>query len=552
MTVSATLEMTEMSLALASPAIDAGREARADRLKPLLLLLRGPFITFGPGGLPRIALLVRVPTCPGFRKRFKARGRVPDWGVFSDAGTADNNERTNAMATVHEDLPPPEIGLSRAGETGGATSTGRINHDGPLLMDDNFDGREETFCRPCNGNTGGSGPWEFTIPASNHFLMLPSLCLEMTVKVTKGDGTDLQNDDFVAPINLLGQTMWESVAVTLNDTPINPRSSANTNYKSYIETVLSSRNSAALTRLKSQVFYPDSGGRFNRLTYANDAMGAAADNEGFRVRRGLFTESRANTLMVPVCADFLHSDKHLAPHNRLTLRFTRAPDNFVLMAANVAEGYKLEISDLKLHFIRLKTKTPLTFRKERYLSTRTELRRIAIPQNETSFHATIQQAGRLPKSIIFGLVHSAALEGAYNRNPFFFHHHALTSVNLRVGGVQVPLNPYEPNFLANPPKVYREYNALVNNLGGLYNNRGLLIPPEEFVTGYTFFAYDLSPDLCNGRHLHPSGKGDVDLGLSFRDALAEPVTLVVHLSYDDMIIQTTDEHNAKKIEIVEL
>jgi hypothetical protein len=49
------------------------------------------------------------------------------------------------------------------------------------------------------------------------------------------------------------------------------------------------------------------------------------------------------------------------------------------------------------------------------------------------------------------------------------------------------------------------------------------------------FAYDLSGDLCNGYHKHPTDTGFVDIELHFKTALPDNITVVIYATYDETV-----------------
>jgi len=65
----------------------------------------------------------------------------------------------------------------------------------------------------------------------------------LEVKVTSADGTDIAADAAVGPINLLGQTLFQQVDVSLNDVLISDASNL-CHYRALFETLLSYGNKA--------------------------------------------------------------------------------------------------------------------------------------------------------------------------------------------------------------------------------------------------------------------------------------------------------------------
>ena len=107
--------------------------------------------------------------------------------------------------------------------------------------------------------------------------------------------------------------------------------------------------------------------------------------------------------------------------------------------------------------------------------------------------------GPLPKTLIFGMVDNDAFSGAYNKNPFNFKHYDTEFIALYVDGTQYPAKPFQPNFQSG--NVVREYYSLILASRKQLKDQGLAINRQEYMQGYTLFAFNLSPDDDCGQHL---------------------------------------------------
>ena len=97
-----------------------------------------------------------------------------------------------------------------------------------------------------------------------------------------------------------------------------------------------------------------------------------------------------------------------------------------------------------------------------------------------------------------------------------------------------PAKPYEPDF-ANG-LFTRELRALYDNTGILNGDSGFAISRQEFAKGKTFFAWDLTPDLCNGHHIHDKKIGKtIDLDIAFSEGLAAPINILIYATYETEI-----------------
>ena len=310
-----------------------------------------------------------------------------------------------------------------------------FSHAMPIIVEDTQVERLDGFITP-TGGVVGDGPYEFNVPAVNDaYLMLGNLSLYMKAKVVKGNGEVIDNGtaNKVAPVNCLGTTLWQHVEVLLNDYVINSGSSTNAHYKGYLETMLSYDVSSRVSHLRAQIFSEDTPGKFDTM------VGGDRENKGWGERQKIVKGSESFDFMAPITADFLRSDKHLAPGNKLTIKLYKARNEFILNTTDNNADYKLVIQDLKLYYERIRLKENIAPPSvERYLFNRTELKRYPLPDNMTRYHINLHQGGKMPKQIIIAQVLTSAAEGEYNENPFFFQHFNLNHLCLKVNGQRVP------------------------------------------------------------------------------------------------------------------
>ena len=98
-----------------------------------------------------------------------------------------------------------------------------------------------------------SSPLEFHVSNSGaDYIDLKRTRLHVKVKVTQTDGTPLEADENVAPVNLFLQSLFSQVAVYLQNTLV---SSTNNHYayKSIMQTLLGYGEEAKTTQLTSQL-----------------------------------------------------------------------------------------------------------------------------------------------------------------------------------------------------------------------------------------------------------------------------------------------------------
>jgi hypothetical protein len=110
----------------------------------------------------------------------------------------------------------------------------------------------------------------------------------------------------------------------------------------------------------------------------------------------------------------------------------------------------------------------------------------------------------------------------------------LNHLSLTHNGKHILTEPYTPDW---DKKFYvREIRDFYDNTGIVTNNLGNGVQPELWAGGATIFAFDLSPDLCNGYHWHKRAHGgSMCLEMRFAEGLAKGVTVLMYAIYDALV-----------------
>lgn len=391
---------------------------------------------------------------------------------------------------------------------------------------------------PTNGLT--TGPYEFNIESNeDSFLQLSSLLMTASFKIVKKDGSALHPAASIAPANNTLASLWSQIRVKINDVEVNPNSAQEMPYKAYISTLLSySPDSAA--QLRAAGFVHELNGR--NMHRAAAAGQQQPGNASFEARREACEESKEVHLAGPVPVDLLAADNHLAPRTKLTLTFYPSSLPFFLHTKQFAQLGELRVvfTKLRLHFNRLYlaeayTRAVLQQSKslpQRYLAPYTECQLLEVPSNLSRWTLPVYPAGHmLPKALVVGFKSTSA-RAAYAKNPFCFESFGLNRFGLLIDGVLPPNSLLEPHFASDgTARVAREYQRLFDETGKTKS----LIARQGFLAGHTLFPFDLSPDKCNGVHLHPGREARLDLDLGWSAPLAEGVTVVVLAIFDQVL-----------------
>jgi hypothetical protein len=57
----------------------------------------------------------------------------------------------------------------------------------------------------------------------------------------------------------------------------------------------------------------------------------------------------------------------------------------------------------------------------------------------------------------------------------------------------------------------------------------------EYPNGYCLYAFDLTPDLCEGGHFNLLKQGSVRLALRFSEPLAAAVTVIAYAEFENIL-----------------
>ncbi|GBM14171.1 hypothetical protein AVEN_60989-1 [Araneus ventricosus] len=184
---------------------------------------------------------------------------------------------------------------------------------------------------------------------------------------------------------------------------------------------------------------------------------------------------------------------------------------------------------------KLFSKKPAKYPTDRVLS-----KMYSISKGSFSFSQDNVFLGQMPKRLIITCVDNDAFNGTYNSNPFHFKHNNLNFLGLYVDGNPISSKPIEPDY-SNGQSI-RAFNSLLVGSGKLASNKGIYINRDEFIQRYTLYAFDLTPDLCDGSHLNVVNQGNLRIELKFASALEKTISILVYAEFQNMIEKTNSRN----------
>jgi hypothetical protein len=387
---------------------------------------------------------------------------------------------------------------------------------------------------PLSTITDGA-PIEFDVNGTGEeYLDFANSYLQVKAKIVKGDGTNIDNDETVGPVNNFLHSLFSQVDVSLNGTQITS-STATYPYRAYIENLLSYGPASKESQLTSALFYKDLG---TRMDIANPH--AAANNDGLNKRARFTGGSRTVDMIGRIHSDIFFQDRYMLNEVNTRIRLVRSKDAFCLMAVG-ATAYKTKIVEAVLVIRKVKI-SPSVFLAHaktlehgtaKYPIRRVVCKTFTVPNGNLDASHEKLFSGQLPTRIVIGCVDNDAFNGVVGSNPYNFKHFSLTEISLYLDGHQQAIKPVQTNFGAG--QFIGAYMGMFSGTGKLYRDEGNDISRNDFANGYALYAFDLSPDLAEEGHFNLVRQGGVRVNLKFGTALPNTVTIVAYAEFENVI-----------------
>ena len=429
----------------------------------------------------------------------------------------------------------------------------------------------------------------FLIAGTDEYIDLSKTILTVTGNMKKDGTTKLTGSGQanVAPVNNFLHSLFKQVDVYLNGKQVTPAMGTYA-YRSYIETLLNYDVSAKESQFSSALYYKDtatemeetgSSSTEKEITYveADTRSGSASTpkktwitvpgtgNQGFAKRHKFIENGIQFVLSGPIFSDIFMNDRLLLNMMDLKVVLNRSSDSFSLMDKNAADALlepRVHLTDVVLKIRKVKVDQAVSDGVERMLKQtpalypirRVECKILTIPENLPNIRQDNIFSGIIPKSFVFGLVDVDAANGVYGKNPYNFQHFNVTNVSLTANGQEIP---FKQLTLKYPKDVNGKvdaatddeldfdeaYNTLFSGTGKIYSNAGSDITREDYPGGYTLYAFDLTPDMCNSTdYFNTVQRGSLTLALTLKKQ-THPIAIVCYGDFEN-VIRIDSERNA--------
>ncbi len=392
--------------------------------------------------------------------------------------------------------------------------------------------------------TEGDGPIEVNIVPSGDgsFLDLSSLVCDVEVKFTRRDGkTACGDDEDFSFVNNLSDSLFKSIEPFIDKASFDSQTTDYYGYKNTIEKMLTASRESRQGPMLLNYWYEDTPGK-------HDEVEKTEGNDGYKKRAAFSEKSQTLHLSFKINLDITRGDKYLPPDRTLGLRFNRQSAAFLVLGGKTAndkkygeDNYAVPISSLVVNYSRVvlvdggsnAVLGPSQIVK--IVCPKTVLRPWSVSKAATNFREHIHTNGCIPTQIIVAQVNTEAFNGHRKRNPYNFEHLNISEASIVLNGRRIPFSPTVFSWTSEKEGWQQGYRRLMESVGIQDSFRANMISPEVYRNGGFFIVFDLTPDKCNGAHLHKMEVGPIELNIKWGTPLAEPASVLVECTYQQEI-----------------
>jgi len=359
------------------------------------------------------------------------------------------------------------------------------------------------------------------------------------MKIVKADGKDISDTDGpVAPINMIGKTLFRQVKVTVNGR-LAYDSGPNYAYRAILETECNIDNNLKDSFMHCQMYFKD---------VPHDKINTE-DNVGFKNRSSFFKRSAEAQVIAPVICDLFQSDRLMLANTQIGLELHKNSNDFCLQCFKVGTAlapvvkFRLVMTDM-VWFVKTVCVSPsqhlaieavLRRQPARYPIRRVDVTRLTVPPNRQSIPTTPIANGQIPRRVLLTFVETDAYYGDFKKSPFLFQNYGLSEICIEAGG---RLYPREKLVLDYKKRHFaRAFVQLYETLGLDDSRIGNSISYNDFLHTHCIYAFDLCPDEPDSTQWNLIRTGATIIRGQFAEAVKEPgLEAILYLEYDSLIM----------------
>ena len=380
-----------------------------------------------------------------------------------------------------------------------------------------------------------TGPIEFIIPRDEECSIILDQTRLIGHFVVKTDNDEnVTSADNVFLVNNFASNLFSQVEIYINGIQVCDLSTANSYpFRNFIQTKLSYDTEIKECQLRAEGYFVETETEISKFDPTR--------NDTLKKRRSLIEDGKKVYFCSRLGADIMYTDKYLPPNVDIKIKLVRNNPKFGILHNEANKSFNIILKDLKLKMRKVLPTEQLRNDFKLKLSQApcyipfksTQFKLFVIPPGITSITVTNVASGLLPKQAIFAMIHNDAMTHSPKHNPFNFQHFDLNRFNLIKNGQCVFPKPFQPDFdTGNYVDLYRH---MYDNTGFGISNHSCGITKEVFKAGRCFLTADLTPDRCNGFHIHPDEFGKIDIELGFKSAKDHPIYLLAYTIFNSGI-----------------
>jgi hypothetical protein len=387
------------------------------------------------------------------------------------------------------------------------------------------------------------GPYTFRLFSDINWVQLSKIfiqtIMQIQVRVNNIWRPIAAADNAVAPIQLIGKTLFKQLKIKFNGTEVYDSGSLYA-YRAYLETLLMYSDAT-----KEQYF--GAAGWHRQDENAENAADA-----GFIARAEPFAGGEYVMTWGNLHFDLANQERYLLNGMDLVFELSRNSNEFLLqtyapagVAAPALLPCRLHIQSMRMYVkvidafnnVNNGVQTALTQTPALYPKIRTEIKSIFLNTGRRETPENNIFTDVIPRRIICALVAGPGYDGSNTNEPFNFRPFNLSQVEIMAGGQTYPAVPYNLDFGANSNRFLRAFFDMYDAIGYAQDDRSNGISVAKFKAGWTIFAFDLTPGMVDGStHSYELlRQGTTSINMRFRDPIpALGVELIIYAEFDSV------------------
>ncbi|KAK3702150.1 hypothetical protein QZH41_000102 [Actinostola sp. cb2023] len=408
-------------------------------------------------------------------------------------------------------------------------------------------------------------PCQFFIPASSDFIDMGMCQLNLGVKLTKPDGSDIPPAWLnIGVVNNVGHSLIKRFDVKLNDTSVGEPTDLY-HYKAYDSNLRNFTPDQKDNYLQIEGWYTDEAtdAKMNNFTTGTTNTPIPATdptfNKGYDERTRLFytdytldgtgnanadtaQASREVHFTIQPAVDVFQSGRYLVPGVSIVIQIDFNDPQFVLMAAEDSTArFKITSAEFRVRHVKIQPAVHLEIEDKQYKQQQTVVypirtskpirRTMEIGKSVFSFTDLFQQS--VPDQLTIGFVKSTAFNGAYNENPYNFKLFGLKDIRMVINGSERPINRIE--FKSHDG--VEGYEMMFSSTGNMHRGFSNGIKRKDYANGNALLCLNFTPDGKDAKnYTYKKNEGTLDLFLNFKAPLTENLTVLFLPEFENEVL----------------